>query len=284
MSQSAASLRGPWTRAVCWTLPLTPHIALAMPSFARLIVLVALLLGACGSAPEPVGPVVLAASSMQEAVTEAAEACTQEGHAPPVLSFAASSAIARQVEGGAPADLVITADAEWMDWLEERALIDPASRRAIAGNMLVLVCRCEVDPQQEAANLDQLLSAPNIRLAIAEPQSVPAGRYAKAALEGMGWWDGEAGRIVPAENVRAALALVERGEAEYGIVYNSDFWAASDEIGLLATIDPALHPQISYPAAIMANSAHPEAQAFLDFLSSARGQGILDAHGFIPAP
>lgn len=228
---------------------------------------------------EPRGPVVLAASSMQEALTDVAAAWTEQGHPAPVLSFAATSALVRQVEQGAPADIAIAADAEWMHWLEERKLVDPASIRVLGANALVLV---SADPAQgEQTIADSLAGLGNGRLAIADPQSVPAGRYAREALEGMFLWDDVEDRIVPAENVRAALALVESGEADLGIVYATDA-RASQRVRVVATFAAADTPAILYPAALIADAPHADAQAFLDFLSSSEAQTIFAEHGFLP--
>ena len=225
---------------------------------------------------------MLAASSMQEALTEVAEAWAEQDHAIPVLSFAASSAIARQVESGAPADVVVTADAEWMDWLGERGLINAGSRRNVAGNMLVLIAR-RTNPQPVYAGPVEALEAYSGRLAMGEPAAVPAGRYAREALIALGMWDRVEARVVPAENVRAALALVEQGEAGLGIVYASDA-QASDKVAVVAVFAPDSHSTITYPAALIARSEHPDARAFLDVLGGAQGQAILRAHGFTAAP
>lgn len=237
----------------------------------------ALLLVACGGQQAAQqGPVVLAASSMQEALEEASAQWQGEGHPVPVLSFAASSAVARQVAEGAPADMIVTADEEWMDWLQARGRIDTASRRNVAGNTLVLIAPADAPAP---ATIAAALAGFDGRLAIAEPQSVPAGRYARAALGAMGLWDGIADRVVPAENVRAAMALVERGEVALGVVYGSDA-AASPRVRVVGTFDPASHSPIRYPAARVASSKHRDAAGFLDFLAGDEGQAILIAHGF----
>ncbi len=237
-----------------------------------------LLLASCAG-EEPRGPVVLAAASMQELLTEVAEAWAAEGNAAPVLSFAATPALARQVEQGAPADLFISADAEWMDWLAERGLVDTASRRDIVGNALVLVASEEFYQGNDiAVNLRALGEG---RLALADPDSVPAGRYARASLERMGLWAEVESQIVPAENVRAALALVEAGEARLGIVYATDA-RASQRVRLVAQFAPEVTPAITYPAAQLVQSRHSQAQDFLAFLSSPQAQEIFAAHGFLP--
>lgn len=234
-----------------------------------------LLLTGCAPAEEN-GPVVLAASSMTEAIEAAADAWEAQGHLRPVLSFSGSASVARQVEQGAPADLVITADAEWMDWLSERELVDPASRRDIAGNSLVFVWR-EMHMTLPTLTAREVPWDPR-HVAMADPDSVPAGRYARIALEHAGVWQQVEPLVVPAENVRQALALVERGEADLGVVYSSDAMASP---GLLS--EPLPLPdgvQVLYPAALLAASGNAEAGAFLDFLSGDAGRQILCDHGF----
>lgn len=248
-----------------------------------LLCAMALLLAVAGCAPAPEsGPVVLAASSMAEAMEEVADSWQAQGHARPVMSFAGTQVLARQVESGAPADIVVFADSEWMDNLAKKdGLLDPASRRNIAGNVLVLVCRCEIDPAHTPVDIERLLLTGDIRLALADPDSVPAGRYAKAALETMGLWDQLAPHVVPAENVRAALALVERGEVDYGIVYATDAWASS-EAQIVVTLNPTNYPVISYPAARLTSSQHRDAAALLNYIASPEAIVIFRQHGFLP--
>jgi len=228
---------------------------------------------ACNRAAAPEqGPVVLAASSLQEALEEAGKAWAAEGHAAPVLSFAASSALARQVEQGAPADLFVSADEEWMDTLAGQNLLRADTRADLLSNRLVLVTR-------RGGTVRTLADLGDGHLALADPAAVPAGKYAKAALESLGQWAAVEGKVVPAENVRAALALVERGEAALGIVYATDAMA-SDAIEVLETFPAESHPPIRYPAAVLAGSTHPDAAAFLAFLGSDEARAIFARHGF----
>lgn len=231
------------------------------------------LLAACG-APEASdrGPVVLAASSLQEALEEAAAAWTADGHAAPALAFAGTSALARQIEQGAPADLLVSADERWMDRLEQRGLLRGDTRRDLFGNRLALVAK-------KGGTVRSLSELGDGRLALADPSAVPAGRYAKAALANLGEWRAVEGQVVPAENVRAALALVERGEAAMGIVYATDA-RASDRVEVVRELPPASHPPVRYPAAVLAASKHPDAAGFLAFLSSDEARRIFAAHGF----
>src|SRR5207249_8207094 len=161
---------------------------------------------------------------------------------PVTASYAASSALARQIEAGAPAQVLISADLEWMNYLEKKTLL----RRNLLGNRLVWIVPAGrpllAEPLQALGARD--------RLALADPQHVPAGKYAKTALEKMGEWSKVSGRIAAAENVRAALALVARGEAPLGIVYETDA-LAEPKVVVAGRIDPKLHPPIVYPAALL---------------------------------
>ncbi|AHE52892.1 molybdate ABC transporter substrate-binding protein [Sphingomonas sanxanigenens] len=244
----------------------------------NLLLLFMLCLSGCGAEP-PRAPVVLAAASLQEALTEAADAWAAQGHPRPVLSFAASSALARQIEGGAPADLFLSADEEWMDALGAKGLIDPASRASFLGNRLVLIA--------PAAARTALAVGPGMaigaalgdgRLAIADPAGVPAGRYAKAALTALGVWRQVAERIAAAENVRAALALVERGEAPLGIVYETDA-AASKTVRVVGVFPASSYPPITYPIARLNTASAPDADAFRAYLIGP-ALPIFRAHGF----
>lgn len=215
---------------------------------------------------------MLAASSLQEALTEVAAAWKDHGHAAPVLSFAATSALARQVQQGAPADLFFSADEEWMDRLDHAGLVRSGTRGDVIGNQLVLI-----GPKGTAAH--GLADLGDGRLSLADPAAVPAGKYAKAALESLGQWDAVAAKVAPAENVRAALALVERGEAPLGIVYATDA-LASDKVQVVATLPASSHPPIRYAVAVLTASQHPDAAGFRQFLQSAEAARIFEKHGF----
>ncbi|GAC1405438.1 MAG: molybdate ABC transporter substrate-binding protein [Novosphingobium sp.] len=237
------------------------------------------------------GPTVLAAASLQEALTEAADAFARQRHPRPVLAFAASSALARQVQAGAPADMFVSADEQWMDALAAKRLIVAASRRNLAGNTLVLVEPASARTRLVIGRGFPLARAlgpesKGARLALADPAAVPAGIYAKAALTSLGVWPSVMGRIAAAENVRAALALVERGQAPLGVVYATE--ALASAIVLVVARFPAIsHPRIAYPVALIApingRAANPEAEAFRRFLLGRDGQAILRRHGFGPA-
>jgi molybdate transport system substrate-binding protein len=238
-------------------------------------------LAACGPLEQARRPlVVLAASSLQEALTAEAAALAKQGHPRPTLSFAASSALARQVQSGAPADLFVSADERWMDILEKGGSLRPGTRRDVVGNRIVLIA-----PKGRAATIDLARPASfqaalgDGKLALADPDAVPAGRYGKAALEKLHAWDPLADRLAIAENVRAALKLVESGEAPLGIVYATDA-AASAKVRVVASFPESSHPPIRYPVAILAASTNAQASSFEDFLLSPQGQAIFARYGF----
>lgn len=220
------------------------------------------------------GPLVLAAASLQEAMSAAADAWARHGRMRPVLSFAASSALARQAGAGARADLFVSADEQWMDALERQGRIVPGTRAPFLGNRLVLAV-----PAGAPVERRPLAAMLRGRIAVADPASVPAGRYAEAALRKLGLWERAAPRLVRAENVRAALVLVERGAAPYGIVYATDA-RASRRVRVAGVFPQSSHPPIVYPLARLRTSAHPEAEAFRRFLLSHEGGAIFARHGF----
>lgn len=226
------------------------------------------------------GPVVLAAASLQESLSEAANIWAAKGHPRPVLSFAASSALARQVIAGAPADLFLSADEPWMDTVAKAGLLRAGTRTTLLGNRLVLIAplrsRIRLTP---APGFPLAKALGGGRLAMADPDAVPAGRYAKAALTHLGVWSGVAARVAPAENVRAALALVERGAAPLGIVYATDA-RASKAVRIVGIFPSASHPPIRYPVAVLNASRHKDAAAFRAFLLSKQGRAIFARHGF----
>lgn len=243
------------------------------------LALIALLLTPAAMAQDR-GPVVLAAASLQESLTEAANAWAAKGHAKPVLSFAASSALARQVMAGAPADLFLSADEEWMDAVAKAGLLRAGTRTTLLGNRLVLIAptssKIRLTPARGFA-LARALGAG--RLALADPDAVPAGKYAKAALTHLGVWTGVAAKVAPAENVRAAMALVERGAAPLGIVYATDA-RASKAVRVVGTFPASSHPPIRYPVALLKASRSRDAAGFRAFLLSKQGRAIFARHGF----
>jgi molybdate transport system substrate-binding protein len=241
--------------------------------------LAALLLAPAASAADR-GPLVLAAASLQESLSEAADAWAAKGHAKPVLAFAGSSALARQILAGAPADLFVSADEPWMDAVAKAGLLRGGTRTTLLGNRLVLI-----GPASGTLRLTPARGFPLARalgqgrLAVADTDAVPAGKYAKAALTALGVWRGVADKLAPAENVRAAMALVERGAAPLGIVYATDA-KASRAVRVVGIFPASSHPPIRYPVAVLKASRHPDAAAFRNFLASKQGRAIFARHGF----
>ncbi|MXP64121.1 molybdate ABC transporter substrate-binding protein [Roseomonas sp. M0104] len=211
---------------------------------------------------------VFAAASLQDALRAQAAAWEEAGRPAPRMSFAASSTLARQIEQGAPADLFASADEQWMDYLAKRDLILPGSRRATLSNSLVLIAppdQAQPLEPREGAELLARLGAGG-RLAVGDPAHVPAGIYARQALTSLGLWQELEPRLARADNVRAALLLVERGEAPLGIVYGTDARVA--KVSVVGTFPPESHPPISYPFALTRLAkGRPEAAALLDFLT-----------------
>lgn len=226
------------------------------------------------------GPLVLAASSLQEAMEAAADGWAAKGHPRPVLSFAASSALARQIESGAQGDIFVSADEEWMDAVAARGLIASDTWEILLGNSLVLVAPAGSGRKLAIAPGFPLAAAlGGRRLAMADPDAVPAGRYGKAALINLEVWDDVFGRIASAENVRAALALVSRGEAPLGIVYATDA-LADNGVTIAGAFPSDSHPPIVYPIARLTSSGHPDADGFLAYLASDEGKSVFRRFGF----
>jgi molybdate transport system substrate-binding protein len=248
---------------------------------ARLVAFMVLLwLPVMPASAQPGGPLVLAAASLQEALNAAADGWARKGHPRPVISFAGSSALARQIEQGAPADLFISADEQWMDYVATKRLVKPNTRVSFLFNTLVLVAPARSPLRLTIAPRFPLARAlGNGRLAMADPAAVPAGKYGKEALTRLGVWPSVAGKLARAENVRAALALVDRGEAPLGIVYTTD--ALADRgVRVVATFPPRSHALISYPVATLAVSSHPEADAFRRYLLSSEAKATFRRFGF----
>ena len=231
------------------------------------------------AAPEPL--TVFAASSLKESLDAVATAWTAQSGQHVVVSYAASSALAKQIEQAAPADVFISADTEWMDYLAARKQIDVASRFNLVRNALVLVAPASDGPARIAlrpAALAQALGADG-RLAVAETGNVPAGRYAKQSLTTLNLWDGVSARLAPAENVRAALAFVARGESPLGIVYETDA-RAEPRVRVVARFPDGSHTPIVYPAARVTASPAARSTGFLAFLHGARARAIFLRAGF----
>lgn len=242
--------------------------------------------GVAGSsvrAAEDVQPVlVFDAASLTDVVEELGKGFTGRSHVPVKSSPGASSALARQVEAGAAADVFFSADLEWMDYLERRKLLRPGSRHEVVRNRLVLIAPADSRVSVKIAPGFALLEAlGDGRLATGDPDSVPVGKYAHAALAKLGVWNSVSGRIVRAENVRSALAFVARGEAPLGIVYRTDA-LAEKRVRIVDVFPEDSHPPIIYPIALTTR-AGPAAQRFLDFVISDAAQPIFRKYGFQPA-
>lgn len=242
--------------------------------------LLAVCLGPAPAQAQPRGPLILAAASLQEALTEAADAWAAKRRPRPVISFAGSSALARQIEAGAAADLFISADQEWMDYLAGKGLIRPNSRLSFLSNQLVLIAPAGSHARLKIGRGFPLARALGAgRLAMADPDSVPAGRYGKASLTSFGIWSSVEAKVARSENVRAAMALVERGEAPFGVVYATDA-RASRRVRIVGVFPATSHPPITYPVAVLRSSTNPEAEGFRRFLISREGKAIFARRGF----
>jgi molybdate transport system substrate-binding protein len=233
-------------------------------------------------AAEPRKPqlLVFAAASLTDVLGELSEAWQRRSGATVKLSFAASSILARQIEAGGAADVFISADQEWMDYLATRGLIDAASRRNLVGNRLVLIAPADSLVQLRVAPGFRLAAAlAGGRLAIGDPDTVPAGRHARRALTTLGVWDPIADRLVRADNVRSALNYVARGEAPLGIVYSTDA-QIEPKIRVVDTFPDSSHPAITYPAAATVNAA-PPAASYLAYLESSAALSVWKKYGFL---
>lgn len=225
--------------------------------------------------------IVFAAASTTEAVTEIGAAFAAKKLGTIVPSFDSSSTLAKQIENGAPAGVFLSADEQWMDYLDKKNLIAPGTRSDVLGNALVLIApkadkpaRIEIGP---GFPLVKMLG--DGRLSVGDPAHVPAGIYAKAALEALGVWGDVKDRLAAAENVRAALAFVERGETPLGIVYSTDA-AASAKVSVVGVFPEDSHPRICYPVGLVAGHDTPEARAFLEFLKGPEARAIFAKYGF----
>lgn len=223
---------------------------------------------------------VFAAASLKNALDAANAAWQAETGNETAVSYAASSALAKQIEAAAPADLFISADLAWMDYVAEKKLIKDDTRSNLLGNRIVLVAPKDAAKAvdiKEGFDLAGLVG--DGKLAMGAVDSVPAGKYGKAALEKLGVWPSVESKVAGAESVRAALALVSRGEAPYGIVYETDA-AADPGVAIVGTFPEDSHPPIIYPVAILAESRSPAAAAYLDFLKSEKAAPFFTGQGF----
>ena len=249
-------------------------------SFSALLLIAVSLAPTAARAQDDAGLTVFAAASLKEALDDAAAAYRQQTGVPVRVSYAASSALARQIEQGAPADVFFSADLEWMDYLQQRNRLDVATRRSLLGNRLVLIAprasKARVDLNRPATLLAALGGG---RLAIGQTRTVPAGKYAKASLESLSLWSGVRPRLAESESVRAALMLVARGETPLGIVYASDA-KAEPGVRVVATFPEDSHPPIVYPVAALRGARAAQAARFVQWLGSPAADALFTKRGF----
>lgn len=252
-----------------------------MRSIALLVTLFAMLLPA--HAAERV-VTVYAAASLTNALQDIGKGFEAESGAKVKFSFAASSLLAKQIEAGADADLFFSADADWMNYLADRSLIQTATRKDVLSNRLALIAAKDNAVQLEIKSGFALAAAlGDGRLAIADPDSVPAGRYARSALTFLGVWDSVAQRLARAENVRVALTYVSRGEAPLGIVYETD--AKAEPLARVVGLFPAAsYPAIVYPTALTTKGTSAEVRAFLSYVTGAKAATMFQRYGFTVLP
>jgi molybdate transport system substrate-binding protein len=245
----------------------------------RFLLIAALLLAPLAARAEDL--IVFAAASLTDSLKDIAALWVKQGHAPLKLSFGSSSTLARQIEQGAPANLFASADEKWMDYLAGKSLIAADTRQDLLGNDLVLIVPAD-KPAQVAVkagfDLAGMVGA-NGRLATGDPAHVPVGIYAEQALKKLALWDAIQPRLARTEDVRAALLLVERGEAAAGIVYATDA-AISKGVLVAGVFPPDSHDPVTYPFAVTKAGDTPEARALLAFLAGPEARKVFVARGF----
>jgi len=240
------------------------------------ICLVLLAFGICFPAYAGERLLVFGAASMKDALEAAGQDYESKSGEALVFSFGSSSVLAKQIAAGAPADLYISANSQWADWLDKQGLVNKGSRRNIAGNSIVIAGK---KGAREAGDPEAMLEKG--KFAMGDPSHVPAGRYGREALKSLGIWEKVKANAVYGENVRVALEYVARGEVGVAIVYSSDLTVAP-ELTSLYKFPASSHDPIVYPALIPAGG-NANAEGFLDFLSGAEGQKVLAKFGFVPA-
>ncbi len=246
-----------------------------------LVAVLALLWGVAASGARAGEVTVFAAASLKDAMDQIARGYEASQGQRVVVSLAGSSALARQIEYGAPADVFLSANVQWMDYLENKGLIETASRIDLLGNQLVLVApkgRAASESTVDGAAIRALLG--DGRLAMALVDAVPAGQYGKAGLEALGIWDALRDRVAQVDNVRAALALVALGEAPLGIVYRTDA-LASDAVDIVGIFPPGTVPEIVYSAAVPRGQLRAETSAFMAYLTGPQARAAFRAQGFV---
>jgi molybdate transport system substrate-binding protein len=231
--------------------------------------------------------VVFAAASLKDALDVQARRFENAAGHRVVIAYAGSNTLAKQIDAGAPADVFISADLEWMDFLEQRGLVATGTRVDLLRNVLVLIAPAGSTSRLRIAPRFGLASAlAKERLAMANPDSVPAGRYGRSALQALGVWADVERQVARADNVRAALALVARGETPLGIVYRTDA-IADGRVSVVDVFPATTHPPIVYPAAVVSPATSPAkasaAKALLDYLASPAARDVWERHGFVVA-
>lgn len=226
--------------------------------------------------------VIFAAASLKNALDEIAAGWAKAtGEPMPRISYAASNTLAKQIEQGAPADIFLSADLDWMEYLAGKTLIRPETRVGLLANRIALVAAKDATLDiRLTVGADLAGALGGGKLAMGNVEAVPAGKYGKAALEKLGLWDTVKGQIAQADSVRAALLLVSRGEAPLGVVYTTDA-AADPNVRLVATFPEESHPPIIYPAALTRDAANPAASRFLDYLKGVDATRLFIRHGFV---
>jgi molybdate transport system substrate-binding protein len=244
-----------------------------------------ILVSALVGAPQPLVAqeqiTVFAAASLKNALDDTNAAFTKATGIKVVASYEASSALARQIEQGAPADVFISADLRWLDYAAERKLINPNTRVNLLGNKLVLIAPADskLDRVTIGQGFDLAKLAGDGRIAVADVKAVPAGKYAKAALEKLGGWAVAEPKLASAENVRAALALVGRGEAPLGIVYETDA-KIEPKVKTIGVFPDDSYPPVTYPVAATANTKKPGVGQYFSFLRAPTAKAIFEKYGF----
>ena len=244
---------------------------------------VAVVIAAAGRDPaaaQSVGPTLFAAASLKNALDEIAGAWAKAGRPAARVSFAASNTLAKQIEQGAPADLFVSADLDWMDYVDGKGLLRPGTRQNLLANSIVLIApRDSTATVAVGPGMSLTAALGSGRIAMGNVDAVPAGKYGKAALEKLGAWDAVKDRIAQADSVRAALVLVSRGEAPLGIVYATDA-RADPGVKVLGVFPADSHPAIVYPVAVTKDATSPDAATFLAFLNGREARAAFERQGF----
>ncbi len=249
--------------------------------FTRLIVTLGLLLAAAQPLAAQEAITVFAAASMKNALDETNAAFTKATGTKVVSSYAASSALAKQIESGAPAEVFISADLQWMDYVATHNLIKPDTRVNLLGNRLVFIAAkdSKLDKVEIAKGFDIAKLAGDGRIAVGDVKAVPAGLYAKTALESLAAWAAAEPKLAMAENVRATLAFVTRGETPIGIVYETDA-KVEPGVKIVGIFPESSHPPVTYPAAVTAASSNAATTNYLSFLRGSVAKAIFEKYGF----